>query len=88
MANKYAKESVKETVGTKLTKLGPTRACHWLRKREKRENARKLAEDRASRTDKEQLEHLDSINGRGKGAVKERAKLNLRIASQRAPKKK
>ena len=88
MANKYAKESVKETVGTKLTKLGPTRACHWPRKREKRENARKLAEDRASRTDKEQLEHLDSINGRGKGAAKERARLNLRMSVEKAPKKK
>ena len=53
MANKYAKESVKETVGTKLTKLGPTRACHWSRRREKQEKARKLVEERANRTDKE-----------------------------------
>ena len=85
MANKYAKESVKETVGTKLTKLGPTRACHWLRRREKREKAMTLAEERANRTDREQLEHLDSILGKEKGAVKERAKLNARIASAKAP---
>jgi hypothetical protein len=88
MANKYAKESVKEAVGNKITKLGPTRTCLWHRRKEKQDKARKLAEERANRTDKEQLEHLDSINGQGKGAVKERARLNLRIAAARAPKKK
>ena len=87
MANKYAKESVKETVGTKLTKLGPTRTCLWHRRTEKRGKAKKLAEERAERTDREQLDHLDSILGKGKGAVKERAKLNARLASGKAPKK-
>jgi hypothetical protein len=89
MANKYAKESVKETVTKKATKLGlgPTRVCNWLRRKEKQERGRKLAEERAERTDREQLDHLDSILGKGKGAVKERAKLNARIASGKAPKK-
>ena len=87
MANKYAKESVKETVSKKSIKLGPTRTCLWLRRTEKQEKAKQLAEERASRTDKEQLEHLDSILGKGKGAVKERAKLNARIASTKTPKK-
>ena len=88
MANKYAKESVKETVAKKTVKLGPTRVCNWLRRKEKQEKAKKLAEERAERTDKEQLDHLDSILGKGKGAVKERARLNSRIASSKAPKKK
>ena len=88
MANKYAKESVKETVTKKISSsLGPTRDCHWSRRKEKQEKGKKLAEERADRTDKEQLEHLDSILGKGKGAVKERAKLNARIASGKAPKK-
>ena len=87
MANKYAKESVKETVTKKTIKLGPTRVCNWLRRTEKQEKARQLAEERASRTDKEQLEHLDSILGKGKGAVKERARLNARIAADKTPKK-
>ena len=87
MANKYAKESVKETVAKKTIKLGPTRDCLWNRRTEKRAKAKKLAEERAERTDREQLDHLDSILGKGKGAVKERAKLNARIASGKAPKK-
>ena len=86
MANKYAKESVKETVAKKTIKLGPTRVCNWSRRTEKQEKAKKLAEERAGRTDREQLEHLDSILGKGKGAVKERAKLNARIAGSKAPK--
>lgn len=90
MANKYAKESVKETVTKKATKLGlgPTRVCNWLRRAEKQEHAKKLAEERAARTDWEQLEHLDSILGNGMGATKERAKLNARIAAEKAPQNK
>ena len=87
MANKYAKESVKETVVKKTSTLGPTRTCLWNRRTEKRAKAKKLAEERAERTDREQLEHLDSILGKGKGAVKERAKLNARLASGKKPKK-
>ena len=88
MANKYAKESVKETVTKKATKLslGPTRVCNWFRRTEKRTKAKKLAEERAERTDREQLDHLDSILGKGKGAVKERAKLNARIVESKTPK--
>lgn len=88
MANKYAKESVKETVTKKATKLGlgPTRVCNWLHRTEKQGNATKLAEDRANRTDTEQLEHLDSILGQGKGAVKERARLKARMAAGKVDK--
>jgi hypothetical protein len=87
MANKYAKESVKETVTKKTTKLGlgPTRVCNWTRRSEKQEAGKRLAEERASRTDREQLDHLDSILGKGKGAVKERAKLNARLTSGNKP---
>jgi hypothetical protein len=88
MANKYAKESVKETVTKKVTKLGPTRVCNWLRRSEKQEKAKQLAEERTNRTSREQLDHLDSILGKGKGAVKERAKLNAHLASSKPPTKK
>ena len=86
MANKYAKESVKETVAKKTIKLGPTRTCLWHRRKEKQDKAKRLAEERSERTDREQLDHLDSILGKGKGAVKERAKLNARIAAAKSPK--
>ena len=39
MANKYAKESVKETVTKKTSNLAPTRVCNWLRRKEKQEKA-------------------------------------------------
>jgi hypothetical protein len=87
MANKYAKESVKETVTKKTTKLGlgPTRTCNWSRRKQKQESGKRLAEERAGRNDREQLDHLDSILGKGKGAVKERAKLNARLAAGNKP---
>lgn len=45
------------------------------RHRERSENAKKLAEERAKRSPKEQLALLDQKLGKGEGAKKERARL-------------
>ena len=42
----------------------------------KRDEASIRAEARAKRTPKQQLKHLDRLLGKGKGATKERARLN------------
>ncbi len=41
----------------------------------RRQRAEALAEDRAKRTAQQQLDRLDKMFGKGKGATKERAKL-------------
>ena len=51
-----------------------------LRKLIRRGDAEQRQSTRATRTDSEQLLHLDKLNGgKGKGAVKERARLTQRI---------
>ena len=45
----------------------------------RRTGAIKRAEERAELTDKQQLERLDHLLGKGQGAVRERARLALRI---------
>lgn len=49
----------------------------------KRANAAKLVEERAKRTDEEQLASLDQKLGKGQGAAKERARLTARIAARK-----
>ena len=46
---------------------------------DKHEAALELLKKRATRTDREQLDKLDELLGAGKGAKKERARLNTRI---------
>ena len=44
--------------------------------------ARQERAARAKRTEEDQLKMLDKINGKGRGAVKERARLTKNIASR------
>ena len=58
---------------------------HWKRaerKKEKRIDAEKRKEARAKRSDDEQIRMLDLKYGPGKGAMKERNRLQKRIASR------
>jgi len=48
-------------------------------KEQRRENALILEEERTKRTDRQQLNRLDKLFGKNKGAKKERAKLKSRI---------
>jgi hypothetical protein len=48
-----------------------------LEKKERHNNALILQEERAKRTDQEQLQRLDEMFGKGKGAKKERARLDI-----------
>jgi len=58
------------------------------RKAARRQSASDLKAKRAERTDEQQLAHLDSILGPGKGAKKERARLKKNIAKQTTVNKK
>ena len=55
------------------------RQCTHPQRTRRQESAKKCAEARAERTDRQQLAHLDTILGKNKGAVKERARLTERI---------
>ena len=61
----------------------------WTRRKAEQTAAREArAEARASRTDEEQLAHLDKLLGKGVGAKRERARLAKRIADKQAKKDK
>jgi hypothetical protein len=48
-------------------------------KAERRQRAEALKEERAKRTAQEQLNRLDGMFGKGKGAAKERARLSKQV---------
>ena len=48
----------------------------------RQERAAERQAARAKRTDEAQLKRLDKINGKNRGAVKERARLTKRIANR------
>jgi hypothetical protein len=75
MAQKYKQESKKEVI--EETRSARERS-HPQRSR-RQESANKCQEARAKRTDQEQLNHLDQLLGKDKGAKKERARLKSRI---------
>jgi len=79
MANKYPQEH-KKTV-EEITTSTQKEHTHPQRQ-QRRESAKKCAEARAKRSDKQQLAHLDKLLGKNKGAKKERARLKARIAKQ------
>lgn len=76
MANKYKQEKKKEVESENR----PVRQCTHPSRVRRQESAKKCADARAKRTDKEQLIHLDKVLGKNKGAKKERAKLKARIS--------
>ena len=78
MANKYPQEAKKKIEETLSVSSGKTKPTHPLREK-RRESAKKCAEARAKRSDKQQLVHLDKTLGKDKGAKKERARLKERI---------
>ena len=78
MANKYpqeAKKKIEETLSVSSSKTKPTHPSREKR----RESAKKCAEARSKRSDKQQLAHLDKLLGKNKGAKKERERLKRRI---------
>jgi hypothetical protein len=52
------------------------------RKKDRQVRALELLQERAKRTPRGQVDHLDKLLGKGQGAVKERAKLELLITKQ------
>ena len=83
MAQKYKQESKKQEISDEPRSV---RSCtHPLRTR-RQEQAEKLRKARAKRTDQQQLNRLDKLLGKNKGAKKERAKLKERIKDERKQK--
>ena len=80
MAQKYKQESKKQDVEQESR---PTRDCTHPQRTRRQESAKKCAEARAKLTDQQQLNQLDKLLGKNKGATKERAKLKERIKNER-----
>ena len=85
MAQKYKQESKKQELSTEPRSVGES--SHPQRSR-RQEQAKRLCEARAKLTDQQQLNKLDKLLGKGKGATKERAKLKDRIRKTKEGKKK
>ncbi len=56
--------------------------------KDRQDSAEELAEERAKRTPAQQVKALDALLGKGKGAVRERARLKKTIAAAKAEKAK
>ena len=83
MANKYKQEKKKELSDEPTS----VRQCSHPQRSRRQESAKKCAKARVERTDQQQLQHLDELLGKNKGAKKERAKLKAKIASAKKAKK-
>jgi len=57
------------------------------RNQDRHKEAVQRQEERSSISDKDQLKKLDKMFGKGKGAIKERKRLNDRIQKQKGVKK-
>ena len=84
MTNKYKQEKKKEVE----LENRAVRQCTHPRRTRRQESAKKCAEARAERTDRQQLAHLDKLLGKNKGAIKERARLKARISKVKRTKRK
>ena len=76
MAQKYKQESKKQEISDEPR---PVRDCSHPRFSRRQESAKKLQEARAKLTDQQQLNKLDKLLGKGKGAEKERARLKDKV---------
>ena len=81
MAQKYKQEAKKQELSTEPR---PVRDCSHPRFSRRQESAKKLQEARAKRTDQQQLNRLDKMFGKGKGAEKERTRLKERIKNDKS----
>ena len=79
MAQKYKSEKKKEVVEENRS----VRQCTHPQRTRRQESAKKCAEARAKLTNQQQLNKLDKMFGKGKGAEKEREKLTERIKNER-----
>ena len=77
MAQKYKQESKKQEAGNEPRSV---RSCTHPQRTRRQENAKKVLSERAKRTDQEQLQKLDKLLGKNKGAKKERSRLKAKIA--------
>ena len=76
MAQKYKQESKKQEEQDSPRSV---RQCTHPQRTRRHESAGKCAKARAKRTDQQQLNRLDKLLGKNKGAKKERARLKERI---------
>ena len=83
MAQKYKQESKKQEISDEPRSV---RSCTHPQLIRRQEQAEKLRKARAKRTDQQQLNQLDKLLGKNKGAKKERAKLKERIKNERKQK--
>ena len=74
MSQKYPQEARKKEQSSEIG-LKQGRECTHPQRARRQERAKKVQEARAKRTNKEQLERLDKLLGKNKGAQKERARL-------------
>ena len=79
MANKYKSDKKKEVSDEPRS----VRQCAHPQRKSRQESAKRCAEARAKRTDQEQLNRLDKLLGKNKGAKKERARLNPKISKKK-----
>ena len=85
MAQKYKQEAKKQELSAEPR---PVRDCTHPRFSSRQGSAKKLQEARAKRTDQQQLNRLDKMFGKGKGAEKERARLKDGIRKSKEGKNK
>ena len=85
MAQKYKQDSKKQEIKQESTSI---RQCTHPKRVLRQKSAKKCAEARAKRTDVEQLNHLDKMLGKNKGAKKERLRLKDRIRKSKEGKRK
>ena len=85
MAQKYKQESKKQEITAETRSV---RDCTHPQRTRRQEQAKKLHEARAELTDHQQLNRLDKLLGKGKGAEKERARLKDRIRKSKEGKRK